>query len=209
MKHSRFSHMGRSWSYLDLPKQSWYYFWFSSSVFQAPEDFHLLVSPCASEVCHFLACFLPCSMVIWIPGGFFTFFFFFLSRNAFGNLIYNTLFQSCPSWIFLYLILSLYFKELHYLCSSLPSRKTAISQMSFFSYGDKGAQWLLPSTTLQKSLHLIIKQLQSRVEIDWCLIKTVLCQDVVIAVHIPCDWSKVTYWFPFWFRQVFISIGCL
>lgn len=88
MKHTHFSHMGRSWSYLDLPKQSWYYFWFSSSVFQAPEDSHWHVSPCASEVCHFLACLLPSLLHADMnPRGFLLF--FFLTRHAFGNLIYR------------------------------------------------------------------------------------------------------------------------
>lgn len=87
MKHTHFSHMGRSWSYLDLPKQSWYYFWFSSSVFQAPEDSHWRVPMCLwglSLPCMFVAFLAPC----WYESqGVFTF--FFLTRHAFGNLIYR------------------------------------------------------------------------------------------------------------------------
>lgn len=112
MKHSCFSCMGRSWSYLDLPKQSWYYFWFSSSGFQAPEDSQWHVPPCFSEVCHFLACLLSSSLHADMnPKSLLLI--FFLNQKYFWQFdLQNAYFKAC-SWVFLYLIPSLQFREIH------------------------------------------------------------------------------------------------
>lgn len=63
MKHSGFSHMGRSWSYPDLPKQSWYYFGLppqSSKPQRIPTDMCPHVSLRFVTSCMFVAFLAPC-----------------------------------------------------------------------------------------------------------------------------------------------------
>lgn len=197
MKHSCLFHMGRSWSYPALPNRVSITFAFPPQP-SKPQAFPV-------DMCTYFSglplCCLPCPVLIWIL--------VFLPEMFFGNLTYRISFSelvdgSFSTSPFLFFIFQGAAVALH-----LP----AFSENCCFP--DLISQLWWQESSVPPSIHnlskslLISLQLRSYVETAWPLMKTILCQDLVIAAHVPCDHSEVIYCFPFSFRQVFISMGCL
>lgn len=147
-------------------------------------------------------CCLAYPMLIWILG--------FLPEMVLGNFIYRiSLWELVDgsSSISPFVILPFWGPAL---APHLPT----FSENCCFPAGISQLWWqgssVTPSThKLSKSLLLITMQPRSYVETAWSLTKTILCWDLLITALIPCDRRKVIYWFPFSFRQVFISMVCL
>lgn len=116
----------------------------------SPRGFPLTCVPMCLWGLSLPSMFVAFLALCWYESQGFVISFFFPNQKCFWLFdLQNTYFKAC-SWIFLYLILSLQLRELHWFCSSLPSQKTDISQKSYFQLWWQGS-------SVTPSIHNITK----------------------------------------------------